>query len=185
MKNNKGFSIVELLVSFVLTMVIVVILFEIIISMKDLYVESVTKTELLNKQNLFTDYIYSDIDKYGLNGISVCGENCISFEFNSGLAKNLEWSFYSNENISHALPSLSYGDYKVNLINDAYFDTNLTLTKDDYNFTGVKICSEPTKGYINISLPIYHTMFKDKNFGLNLLYVYDNLSVNLPISSGC
>ena len=36
-------------------MVIVIILFEIVITMKDLYVNSITKTELLNKQNLFTE----------------------------------------------------------------------------------------------------------------------------------
>ena len=187
MKNSKGFSIVELIVSFTLTMVVVVILFEIILAMKDLYVNSVTKTELLNKQNLFTDYIYSDIENYGLNSIYVCGDNCISLSFNNGDTKNLEWSFYSTENISQALQSLSYGDYKINLISNASFDTSLSVSQGSYNLKGVKICSNPVSQFINIHLPIKHTMFKDKDFGINLLYVYEvgDLSIDLPISSGC
>ncbi len=185
MKNNKGFSIVELIVSFSLTMVIVVILFEIVLTMKDLYMNSVTKTELLNRQNLFTDYIYSDIYDHGLNSVYVCGNNCISLAFNNGETKNLEWSFYSNENVSQALQSLSYGEYKINLIANASFDTSLTVSNDNYTLEGVKICSEPISQYINIHLPIKHKMFKDQDFGINLLYVYDELSVDLPISSNC
>lgn len=186
MKNNKGFSLVELIVSFTLTMVIVVILFEIIVSMKDLYVSSVTKTELLNKQSIYTDYIYSDIDEYGLNNISICGDNCIGFEFTNGQIKKLEWSFYSAENINQSLQSLSYGDYKINLINNAYFDTKLSISNGTNTLTGVKICNNPVGNkYININLPIYHTMFQNENFGINLLYVYDDLGVDLPLTSGC
>lgn len=184
MKNNKGFSLVELIVSFTLTMVIVIILFEIILAMKNLYVNSVTKTELLNKQNLFTDYIYSDIDKYGLNSIYVCGDNCISFSFNNRDVKNLEWS-YEDINSKQALQTLSYGGYKINLIANASFDTSLEVSNDNYTLKGVKICSEPTSNYINIHLPIKHTMFENQDFGINLLYVYNVLNVNLPTSNGC
>ena len=187
MKNNKGFSLVELIVSFSLTMVIVVILFEIIVTMKNLYVSSVTKTELLNKQNIFTDYIYSDIENYGLNSVFVCGDNCISFSYNNGLVKNLEWSFYSDANVSQALQSLSYGDYKINLITNASFDTSLTLSNNGYTLTGVKICSNPINQYFNIQLPIKHTMFKDRDFGISLLYVYQlgEVSIDLPVSTSC
>lgn len=185
MKNNKGFSLVELIVSFTLTMVVVVILFEIIVTMKNLYVNSVTKTELLNKQNLFTDYIYSDINTLGLNSVYVCGNNCISFSFNDGSTKNLEWSFYSSENVNQALQTLSYGEYKINLISNASFDTTLSVSGSGYNLEGVKICSN--QQYFNIYLPIRHTLFKNKDFGINILYVYDldEVSIDLPISTGC
>ena len=35
--NNKGFTVVELLASFTLTMIIVVFLFEIVLELKDVY----------------------------------------------------------------------------------------------------------------------------------------------------
>lgn len=187
MKTNRGFSLVELIVSFTLTMVIVIILFEIVVTMKDLYVNSVTKTELLNKQNLFTDYIYSDINNYGLNSVSGCGNNCISFSYNNGSIKNLEWSFYSTENINQALQTLSYGEYKINLITNASFDTNLSVSDGAYTLEGVKICSNPVEQHFSIHLPIKHSMFDNKDFGIKILYVYKlgEVSIDLPLSTGC
>lgn len=187
MNKNKGFSIVELIVSFTLTMAIVIILFEIIVSMKNLYVSSATKTELLNKQNLFTDYIYSDIYNYGLNSISVCGDDCIALTYDTGVTKNLRWSFYSDENVSHVLQSLSYGDYKINLITGASFDTSLIVSDEVNTLKGVKICSNPVDQYISINLPIHHKSFKNDDFGIRLLYVYDlgEVSIDLPLSNNC
>lgn len=194
--NNKGFSIIELIVSFSLTMVIVIILFEIIVSMKDVYQKSVTQTELINKQNLFTDYIYSDIDSLGLKGVSVCGDNCISFTYRDGQVKNLVWSYYvenSENGAKQALQTLEYGGYKINLINNSSFDTNLSLQSDAYNLQGVKICynidldSTHTTNYLSIRLPIYNSLFGENDFGLNILYTYkysDEL-INLPLSSKC
>lgn len=194
--NNKGFSILELIVSFSLTMVIVIILFEIIVSMKVVYQNSVTKTELINKQNLFTDYIYSDIDSLGLKSVSTCGDNCIAFTYRDGQVKNLVWSYYSenSENGSmQSLQTLGYGDYKINLINSSSFDTNLSLNGDGYSFQGVKICyninltSNNVGNYLNIHLPIYNSLFDNNDFGLNILYTYkytDEL-IDLPLSLNC
>lgn len=194
MKNNRGFSILELIISFTLTMIIAVILFEIIVVMKELYEKSVTKTELINRQNLFTDYIYSDIYNKGLTELSMCGENCINFMYDDGTSKNLFWSFYVDDgNSKQALQSLGYGDYKVNLINNTNFDTDLVLTRNGQNLTGVKICynnnldTEKISSYVNIKLPIFNNAFPDEDFGLNILYTYKSgsLTNNIPVSSGC
>lgn len=187
MKKNRGFSLVELIVSFTLTMVIVIILFEIVVTMKNLYVNSVTKTELLNKQNLFTDYIYSDINDLGLNSVYLCGNNCISFSYNDGSTKNLEWSFYSDENKSQELQTLSYGDYKIDLISNATFDTTIEVSDSDYTLEGVKICSNQLDQFFSIHLPIKHSMFNNKDFGIKILYVYEIGEVNiaLPTSTNC
>ena len=60
MKNNKGFTLVEMLVSFSLSMILIIILFQLIINLKDVYMTSGIKTELLNKQYLMTTKIYDD-----------------------------------------------------------------------------------------------------------------------------
>ena len=54
---KKGFTVVELIVSFSLVMVIVIFLFQIIISLKNLSTNSGVKTELLNKQSLISNEI--------------------------------------------------------------------------------------------------------------------------------
>ena len=63
MKNNKGFTLVEMLVSFTLSMILVIILFQLIINLKDIYMSSGMKTELIKKQYLMTNKIYTDLKK--------------------------------------------------------------------------------------------------------------------------
>ena len=47
--NNKGFTVVELLASFALTMIIMVFLFEIVLQLKEVYVTNTLKTRILDK----------------------------------------------------------------------------------------------------------------------------------------
>ncbi len=47
--NNKGFTVVELLASFTLTMIIMVFLFEIVLQLKDIYVTGALKTKIYDK----------------------------------------------------------------------------------------------------------------------------------------
>ena len=184
MKNNGGFSIVELIVSFSLTMIIVVILFEIIVYMKELYEKSVTETELLNRQNLMTDYIYTDIMSKDIYEVSVCGNNCIEFAYMNGSQKQLEWDT--------SFGSLKYGDYVINLITNTNFDHSLSLSYDGARLDGVKICygnfgDAVPNSYVSIKLPLYNSLFSDKDFGINIFYVYDNIdtSIYLPLSDNC
>ena len=57
--KRNGFTVVELIVSFSLTLVIAVFLFQIIINLKNLYTNSVIKTELVNMQSLISREINS------------------------------------------------------------------------------------------------------------------------------
>ena len=47
--NNKGFTVIELLSSFVLIMIIVVFLFEIVLELRNVYINETVKTEIVNK----------------------------------------------------------------------------------------------------------------------------------------
>ena len=46
MKKNKGFTVVELIASFALTMVIAAFLFEVLIDVKDVFAETNIKTNI-------------------------------------------------------------------------------------------------------------------------------------------
>lgn len=186
MKNNKGFSVVELIVSFSLTMIIVVILFEIIIYIKELYEKSITQTELLNQQNVITDYIYTDLIEEQPLEIFVCGNNCIGFTYLNGEAKQLKWN--------ESLNTVSYGGYTMGLIKNTVFDSKLSLEDANGNeLRGAKICynntndSSDSNAYVSIRIPLNNFLFEGEDFGINLLYTYDvNVtSVNLPLSDNC
>ena len=57
MKGNKGFTVVELIASFSLTMVISVFLFEVLIDVKDIFVETTIKTAIQEKMGLISKNI--------------------------------------------------------------------------------------------------------------------------------
>jgi len=57
MKNEKGFTLIELISSFVLISLIVALLFEVLFIVKNLYSDSGIKTELLIKQALISEKI--------------------------------------------------------------------------------------------------------------------------------
>ena len=55
--NNKGLTVVELVVSFVLAVVIALLLFEIVFVLKDTYILVGAKSVLLNKQAVVSNHI--------------------------------------------------------------------------------------------------------------------------------
>lgn len=162
MKNNKGFTIVELLVSFVLSMIIVIIMFELIINLKELYQTSGLKTEMLNKQNLMVDKIYTDLTKKRVTMINSCGTECIAFSFNDGSNKTL--SVDSNNGI------VTYDNYTIKLNNGSYF-SKITISD-----VGISMDNGNNRIF-SINIPIYNQMFKNNNFGINVVYIYNNNEV--------
>lgn len=194
MKKNQGFSIIELIVSFTLTMAIVVILFEIIISLKNIYENSVTKSALITKQNALIDYIYSDIDDYGLSLVSACGNNCIQFTYDTGAVKNLSWEYeYDEDSKKQSFQKVKYGDYTTELIANSKFDLDLISSMGTTLYKGAKVCykltsyNETNVGYVSILLPIYNSKFEGEDFGLNIIHVFDksDFTLGLPSSNDC
>ena len=176
-------------------MIIVVILFEIIISLKNVYENSVTKSALVSRQNILTDYIYSDLNDYGLSSISACGDNCLQFVYKNGDMKNLSWEYeYDETSQTQSFQKIKYGDYAIDLIPNSKFDLSLSAT-GTYEFKGVNVCTS-IKAYtsnlvyfLNIKLPIYNTKFENQDFGLNILYTFTYNSgtsfSGIPYSQRC
>lgn len=159
--NNKGFTIVELLASFVLSSVIIIIMFQLIINLKELYQTSGLKTELINKQNIMTNKIYTDLIEKELIQFSSCGSGCIDFTFNDNTNKTL----YVDTNNG----TLSYDNYAIKLNNKSYFSTvEITVTEAQ---------SKENNMILNINVPIYNENFKNDNFGINIVYTYNSNKV--------
>lgn len=190
MKKNRGFSVVELIVSFTLTMVIVVVLFEIIIALKNIYENSVTKSALISKQNNLIDYIYSDINDYGLSYVTACGNNCIQFVYENGKIRDLSWEYeYDAEAEKQSFQKIKYGEYNIELIANSKFDLSLNASMGDTVFKGAKVCydSRDGVGYISIKIPISNSNFENDDFGLNIFHVFkkESFTVSLPYSNDC
>lgn len=165
MKNNKGFTLVELLVSFTLSMILVIIMFQLIINLKEIYQMSGIKTELLNKQYLMTNKIYTDLTEKNLIQISKCDteiQNCISLTFSNGDIKN----FYADSTNG----IISYDDYTIKLSNNSY------ISEVSINVEG-SINEEGSNRILTIKVPVYNDLFKDENLGINIVYTYNDSDI--------
>ena len=163
MKNNKGFTLVELLVSFTLSMILIIIMFQLIINLKDIYMTSGIKTEMINKQYLMTNKIYSDLNKLQVSNIGTCTdtEKCISFVYSDGTVKKLI--------IDETNKTMSYDNYTIKLNNN----TNFGIIQIDTQGSTIQ------NRILNIKVPIYNDLIKDTNFGINIVYPYNTqYSVN-------
>ena len=77
--NKKGFTIVELIVSFSLAAMIGFFLLRITMVIKDLYTDSYVKTNIMSKQNIMTERMYDDFLYNDVKVVLKCGNNCLRF----------------------------------------------------------------------------------------------------------
>jgi len=161
MKNNKGFTLVELLVSFTLSMILVIIMFQLIINLKDVYMMSGIKTEMINKQYLMTNKIYKDLIEKKVIKIENCNNPlvCIEFTFQDGSTKKLE--------VDEMNKTLSYDNYIIKQNNESYFGTININT----------FYSQSNKKIFNANIPIYNDSFKNTDFGINIVYPYNDQEI--------
>ena len=72
MKKN-GFTVVELLASFTLTMIIVVFLFEIVLELKNTYVSNTIKTQVLMQNSAFVTVLNNKFSNASIDSTSYGG----------------------------------------------------------------------------------------------------------------
>ena len=161
MKNNKGFTLVEMLVSFVLSMVLMIILFQLIIVLKEIYVSSGIKTELLNKQYLMTNKIYSDLNNKKLRKIESCVGStiCIDFTYSDNTVKRLTADMEEK--------TIQYDTYKIKFSSDSYIEVIIINTHS----------SAIGKSMFNVKVGVKNELNKNTDFGLNILYPYNSVEV--------
>lgn len=110
MKKNKGFTLVEIIVAFALTMVIVLFLFQLIITMKNIYTNNITASNLVLKQSNISQMINNDLMTSNLgnfNGYTINNVNCYFLTFQNG-SRNLCYDKTNN--------TITYNDYEFELV---------------------------------------------------------------------
>ncbi len=163
MKNNKGFTVVELTVSFCLIATIAILLFQIILSLKEIYTNGDIKTGLLTKQALMTKKIKQDLNNKNLTAINNCDDNseCFRFVFNNTEQKDL---VVDTEN-----KVITYDGYSLNLNESSKFGQ---MTEENY----VGTSKSGNNSIIHINIPITNELV-DGDFGINIVHQYNSNSV--------
>ena len=101
--NNKGLTIVELVVSFVLSVVVSIFLLEIILILRDAYVSIGARSTLISKQSAVSDHFNKLFDDRVVIDGTTCGENCIELTFDDNRKEIIHIDTKSN--------TISIGDY--------------------------------------------------------------------------
>ena len=161
--NNKGFTMVELIASFSLTSIIVVMLLQIVFSLKEIQEYSDVKTELLTKQATISNKINKELYQKELKNIESCDDipnYCLNFIYTDNSVTKLVIDKTNN--------TITIGDNKIKLVEGSYFDY---VYADTVVYPG----TDETKNdsILNINVEIKHKYFNDENFGLYVVYQYN------------
>lgn len=151
--KNKGFTVVELMATFVLVSIISTLLIKLTISLKQLYLNGDSKTILLTKEGIITDKIKNDLDDYNVNSISTCSTNCINFEYtinNNVVSKQL----IVNKNNK----TITYDNYSIKLAKGNIIE-DIVFSNDAYDIGNI----------VNIKIPIKNKLLKEE-FGINIIH---------------
>lgn len=163
--NKKGFTTVELIVSFSLVAVIVFFLFEIVLILKDIYISSGIKTKLITKQAILTESINNDFVSKNLLAVARCTDAvdanaCVDFTFSDGVKRLI---------VNRENNTVTYNDITTKLIDGSRIG-NIKISSE----TSVNKEFSKYDGILTISVPIYHNLIEKENFGINIIHQYNS-----------
>ncbi len=104
---KRGFTTVEVIITFAITIALAVMLFQIVVIMNDIYNINEEETEFLNDISLFSYDINRDLDASALTQISSCGSDCYVLHFLNGSTKELK---IENNDIIYDLNKTDFDD---------------------------------------------------------------------------
>lgn len=154
--SKKGFTVIEMMATFILVSVASVILVRLAITVKEIYTVNDLKTILLVKQGNFMYKIYHDMDTKELSSITT-SDNTINFNFSNGTSKKLI--------INNSNRTISYGNYTYKLTNS----NNITsVTNNSYSSNDGNIFA------LNIKI---NDKLVGGDYGLNIVFQTGNVEI--------
>ena len=171
--SKKGFTVIEMMATFILVSVASVLLVRLSITVKEIYTVNDLKTVLLVKQGNFMYKIYHDMDTKELSSITT-SNNTIIFNFSNGTSKKLI--------INSSNRTISYGNYTYKLTNSNSI-TSVTDNSTSSSFgnifaLNIKINDRLVGGDFGLNL-----VFQTKDIEVPDLNVFDVSSKNKNLVS--
>ena len=161
--NKKGFTVLELIVSFTLAATIGFFLLRITMVINDLYTDSYVKTNIISKQNIMTERMYDDFLYNDVKVVLKCGNNCLRFIFSD----NSEKLFEIDNN------TFKWGDFTLKLTDGSVY--NDVTTNNKKNLSSVEF----NNSLLSIKIPIVNSILKDEKFITNIVVPYNSENVHI------
>ena len=155
--NNKGLSVVELIVSFVLCILVFIFIIQVVSSIEELYINLGIKTELLNKQSLISEELNNKFEANKTMLIKNCGEDCLVFFYKDNTSEKMQLDRTQNNFI--------FGEDVYNFNGLGFVDSLSVTVNDDHAYN---------HGILTISLNIKNSIFDNGKYVIKALYQYGN-----------
>ena len=164
--NKKGFTTVELITSFTLATVVMLILFNVIIIMKDKLSETNIKTKMLVEKDNLSYNLNKRFKEKELSSITMCGEGdkCYEFTYSDDTSDKL---IYSNID-----KTITFNNYTFDIIDGITVEE--PVIKEYYD----TMSSTKYNGYFIIHIPIKIDN-KDYSIKVNKYFNTDSLVIEI------
>lgn len=202
MKNNKGITLVEIIVSVVLIAIVVIFIFNLMVTVKNINDNSnESSTNIINK-NIIISKIQKDFNEKILKGISNCTKYekdthmaagysthyCIKFTYATEFPGYLLYYTYVNSNTKETYNIIGY-IYNSGNSNDKVLRQSLIAPVKNENVSVKKNCTNNGGGAqdvcsINVVMPVYESDTSSYDINLNYIYkVTDKYNVDVKYTS--
>lgn len=162
--NNKGLTLVELITTFALTSVIIVLLINIVLVIKEVYNKSNIKSELYIKQANLSNYMNELINHGSVLSINECTDKNMMMCYDIELINDKTIKLTVKEK------EIKVGDFTYKLEN-----------KSKVENAELKTITIDNSGILVIKIPIKSDLYSNIDYGINLVYMYDPNKIELNI----
>lgn len=167
--NKKGLSLVELMVSFALSFVILAYLLNIVLMIKNLYLISDEKTNIMIKQATMIKKIENKLNNINIDSVNTCGNNCIRFNYDGDKSTDLI--------VDAPNRTIKFDNYKMKFAEGTKLG-NVSVSKKE--ISGIDISKEENKdGIVTFKIPIGHAVL-DGDYGIKFTFMYNSNFTDIP-----
>lgn len=160
--NNKGMTLVELIASFTLSSIIIVLLINVIVVLKDVYTKSSIKSELIMVQSGLSQKINQKMTTDNLNNYSSCGDNCYDLIFKD---ETIRLSLDKSARL------VKFGEYSYQYPKNSVI-SDIEITTDNYStIIG-------NNSILVLKIQVTNSRFINDDYGVNIVYPYNSSKVN-------
>lgn len=169
--NNKGTTLVEVMISIGLIAIVMVFLFNLLIDLKsEDSLSTKNNDEALNRATIIR-IINTDFINKGLKQLTFCdNKDCTS--------TYLYFNFYFNDGTSKKMQV--FEDHLI------YDDEGWKLSSGKYNLGALDYCYKNPEGtkeyYLKINIPVVHKTSTNRNFDLDIVNMGEIDNINIPNS---
>lgn len=164
---NKGFTLVELIATFAIASILIVLFTNIGLVIRNTYNNYDRKTELLINQANLSTQIHSKLDNNIIN-YERCTDSenfCFDFTLNDGTKSRL---LVTNNLIS-------FDDYTYKITDDLTVEPKL----EKETLTGIN--TSDNNSFLVLKISIKSKIYEDEDFGINMIYQYNSNITSLEV----